>query len=96
MVLSSYSAAMIIAGGSGVTFALSEAEEVVQMLHRGKSRIRFIEVVWITQDMSQSSFRMLAFLEVRLIFLLHQTPSTLSSKHSPLSSPLVISYPTSF
>lgn len=56
MVLSSYSAVMIVAGGSGVTFALSEAEEVVQMLQRGKSRIRFIDVVWITQDMSKDIF----------------------------------------
>lgn len=55
MVLSSYSGVLIITGGSGVTLALSAAEEVVQMVQKGKSNVRFIELVWITQDMSTFS-----------------------------------------
>ena len=51
MVLSSYSGVLLVAGGSGVTLALSAAEEIVQMLHQGRSNTRFIEVIWITQDM---------------------------------------------
>ncbi|KAH8109484.1 ferric reductase like transmembrane component-domain-containing protein [Phellopilus nigrolimitatus] len=50
MVFASYSSAMLVAGGSGVTFALSQAEELVQAVHAGKSAIKFIELVWITQD----------------------------------------------
>lgn len=53
MVLSSYSSVMIVAGGSGVTFALSEAEELVNMLQKGSSRVRFIEIIWNTQDMGK-------------------------------------------
>jgi len=52
MVLSSYSGVLIITGGSGVTLALSAAEEVVQMVQKGKSNVRFIELVWITQDIN--------------------------------------------
>lgn len=55
MVLSSYTGVLIITGGSGVTLALSAAEEVVQMVQKGKSNVRFIELVWITQDMSTFS-----------------------------------------
>ena len=54
MVLSSYSGVLLVAGGSGVTLALSAAEEIVQMLHQGRSNTRFIEVIWITQDMGTS------------------------------------------
>lgn len=54
MVLSSYSGVLIVTGGSGVTLALSAAEEVVQMVQQGKSNVHFIEIVWITQDMSKS------------------------------------------
>lgn len=52
MILSSYSSALIIADGSGVAFALSEAEEVVPTLLRDESRVKFIEVIWITHDMN--------------------------------------------
>lgn len=54
MVLSSYSGILIVTGGSGVTVALSAAEEIVQMVQQGKSNVHFIEIVWITQDMSKS------------------------------------------
>lgn len=54
MVLSSYSGVLIVTGGSGVTVALSAAEEIVQMVQQGKSNVHFIEIVRITQDMSKS------------------------------------------
>ena len=59
MVLSSYSSAMIVAGGSGVSFALAAAEELMQSAVRRTSRVRFIEIVWIVQSqgMPSSSFR---------------------------------------
>ena len=49
MVLSSYSSVLIVTGGSGVTLALSAAEEMVQMVQKGKSNTRFIEIVWTAQ-----------------------------------------------
>ena len=49
MVLSSYSSVLIVTGGSGVTLALSAAEEMVQMVQKGKSNARFIEIVWTAQ-----------------------------------------------
>jgi ATP-dependent protease HslVU (ClpYQ) peptidase subunit len=55
MVLSSYSSAMIIAGGSGISFALAAAEELMQQAVRRTSRVRFIELVWVVQ--SQGVFR---------------------------------------
>ena len=50
MMMTSYSSAMLVAGGSGATFVLSQAEELVQAVRAGKSSLRFIELVWVTQD----------------------------------------------
>ncbi|THH07211.1 hypothetical protein EW145_g3533, partial [Phellinidium pouzarii] len=49
MVMSSYSSVLLVTGGSGVSFALSQAEEIVQDICNGKSAVRFLEVVWVTQ-----------------------------------------------
>ncbi|EJD07923.1 uncharacterized protein FOMMEDRAFT_74257 [Fomitiporia mediterranea MF3/22] len=50
MMIASFSSVMLVGGGSGVTFVLSQAEELVQAVQAGKSSLRFIEIVWITQD----------------------------------------------
>lgn len=50
MVMTSFSAVMLIGGGSGITFTLSQAEELVQEARRGVSALKFIEIIWITQD----------------------------------------------
>ncbi|KAH8113568.1 hypothetical protein DFH11DRAFT_1689366 [Phellopilus nigrolimitatus] len=44
MVMASYSAALLVAGGSGITFALSAVEELVQDICNSKSAIKFIEI----------------------------------------------------
>ncbi|KAJ6551431.1 hypothetical protein B0H19DRAFT_1157610 [Mycena capillaripes] len=46
----SYSAAVFIAGGSGITFALSAIQELIQQDLRGESRVRVIELIWIVQE----------------------------------------------
>ncbi|KAJ7749260.1 hypothetical protein DFH07DRAFT_555851 [Mycena maculata] len=46
----SYSASVFIAGGSGITFALSAVQELIQRDLRGESRVRVIELVWVAQD----------------------------------------------
>lgn len=45
-----YSGAMFVAGGSGVTFALSAVQDLV--LAGAKSRIQVIEVIWSVADPS--------------------------------------------
>ncbi|KAL5532319.1 hypothetical protein ACEPAF_5889 [Sanghuangporus sanghuang] len=55
MVMAGYSSAMLVGGGSGVTFVLSQAEELVQAVRAGTSSLRFIELVWITQDQASIS-----------------------------------------
>ncbi|KAL5524840.1 hypothetical protein ACEPAF_9986 [Sanghuangporus sanghuang] len=55
MVMSSYSSVLLVTGGSGVTFGIGQAEELVQHISSGKSAVKFIELVWITQDKSSLS-----------------------------------------
>ncbi|KAJ7153949.1 ferric reductase like transmembrane component-domain-containing protein [Mycena crocata] len=46
----SYSAAMFVAGGSGITFALGAVQELIQHGIRGESRVRVMELIWVVQD----------------------------------------------
>ncbi|KAI5117123.1 hypothetical protein M0805_007970 [Coniferiporia weirii] len=55
MVMSSFSAAVLVAGGSGITFALSQAEDLVTAVREGKSALKSIDVIWITQDVASLS-----------------------------------------
>ncbi|KAJ7621188.1 ferric reductase like transmembrane component-domain-containing protein [Roridomyces roridus] len=48
----SYSAAVFVAGGSGITFALSAAQELIGSDLRSESRVSVIELVWVIQDAS--------------------------------------------
>ncbi|CAL1710629.1 unnamed protein product [Somion occarium] len=48
----SFSGALFVAGGSGITFALSAVQDLVQKDLRGESRLKSIELVWIVQDPS--------------------------------------------
>ncbi|KAL5512661.1 hypothetical protein ACEPAG_2927 [Sanghuangporus baumii] len=54
-VMSSYSSILLVTGGSGVTFGIGQAEELVQHISAGRSAVKFIELVWITQDKSSLS-----------------------------------------
>lgn len=57
MIVPSFSAVMLVGGGSGVTFTLSQAEELVQAIREGRSALKFIEIIWITQDQSKLLFK---------------------------------------
>ena len=46
----SYSAAVFICGGSGISFGLATTQELVQRDLEGTSRVKFVELVWIVQD----------------------------------------------
>ena len=61
---SSYSAVIMIIGGSGITFALSTIQDLVQKGLRGESRVKVIELVWIVQSpgiLFLSSIKLLAY-----------------------------------
>ncbi|KAI0051583.1 hypothetical protein FA95DRAFT_1602600 [Auriscalpium vulgare] len=45
-----YSGALLIAGGSGITYILSVLEDILQKHSEGRSRLRVIEVVWSIGD----------------------------------------------
>ena len=49
-VFSSFSGAMFIAGGSGITFALGAIQDLVQKDLQGQSRLKVIELVWTISD----------------------------------------------
>ncbi|KIL63824.1 hypothetical protein M378DRAFT_127307 [Amanita muscaria Koide BX008] len=50
-IYSSYSAAVLIAGGSGITFALSVIQDLVQKELQGQSRVKAITLVWVVQKL---------------------------------------------
>ncbi|KAL0958841.1 hypothetical protein HGRIS_014159 [Hohenbuehelia grisea] len=46
----SFSAAVFVVGGSGITFALSAIQELIQRDRESTSRIKAIELIWAVQD----------------------------------------------
>ncbi|ESK93889.1 putative iron reductase [Moniliophthora roreri MCA 2997] len=48
----SFSAAVFVAGGSGITFVLSAIKELIRADAKGESRVKVIELIWIVQDPS--------------------------------------------
>ncbi|KAI0794897.1 hypothetical protein C8Q75DRAFT_803744 [Abortiporus biennis] len=49
-VFSSFSGALFVAGGSGITYALATFQELIQKDLEGESRLKVIELVWSIQD----------------------------------------------
>ncbi|OJA16573.1 hypothetical protein AZE42_03834 [Rhizopogon vesiculosus] len=49
-VFASYSAAIFFVGGSGITFALSAVQDILQRDSEGASRVKIIEVIWTVPD----------------------------------------------
>ena len=50
MVFSSFSAAVVVAGGIGITFALSVIQDLIQKDLNAESRVKVLELIWIVQD----------------------------------------------
>ena len=50
----SFSAAMIVVGGSGITFGLSVIKDLVDKDLKGKSRVKVIEFIWTVPDACKS------------------------------------------
>jgi ferric-chelate reductase len=49
-VFESYSAAVFVCGGSGISFGLSAVQDLVQKDIEGASRLKVIELIWSIQD----------------------------------------------
>ncbi|KIO24635.1 hypothetical protein M407DRAFT_212299 [Tulasnella calospora MUT 4182] len=49
-VLSSFSSAFIVAGGSGITFGLSSVDEIIREAEKGLAKTKLIEFIWVIQD----------------------------------------------
>jgi ferric-chelate reductase len=54
-VFSSFSSALFVAGGSGISFALSSIQELLQRESQGRSRVKSIDLLWIAQDISTAA-----------------------------------------
>ncbi|KAJ7768301.1 hypothetical protein B0H16DRAFT_1716319 [Mycena metata] len=46
----SYSAAVFVVGGSGISFAMSAIQDLIDKDLRGRSRVKIIELIWTVQD----------------------------------------------
>ncbi|KAH7912892.1 hypothetical protein BJ138DRAFT_1082687 [Hygrophoropsis aurantiaca] len=51
-VFASFSAAIFVVGGSGITFALAAVQDLLQRDSEGASRVKIIEVIWSIPDPS--------------------------------------------
>ncbi|KAF5381629.1 hypothetical protein D9615_005461 [Tricholomella constricta] len=49
-IFASYSAAVFVVGGSGITFALSTIQDLIQKDLKGQSRVKTITLIWVVQD----------------------------------------------
>lgn len=61
-VLSSFSSAFIVAGGSGITFGLSAVDEIIREAERYHAKTKIIHLIWVVQDPS-SLFHLLPALQ---------------------------------
>jgi len=49
-VFSSFSAAVVVAGGTGITFALSVIQDLMRKDLNAESRVKILELIWVIQD----------------------------------------------
>lgn len=96
-VFSSYSAAMFICGGGGITFGLSATQDVIRDAFDRSSRLRLVDLVWIVQDPSTYIFTLTYNLRFRSYYHLSDlsnvrlfplVDSSASSRHHPPPSRL--------
>lgn len=80
-IFASYSAAVFVVGGSGITFALPAVQDLIQKDLDGQSRVKVIELVWVVQDSGKHPHPQHPL--PRLTVCTH-------SLHHPLSPPLLL------
>lgn len=52
VVMASFTSAVIVTGGSGVTFATSSVEELIAQAEVGCARTRSVDLIWVVQEHS--------------------------------------------
>jgi ferric-chelate reductase len=68
---SSFSSAMIVVGGSGITFGTSSVEELVAAAENGTTRTKYVELVWVVQEQSEHAVQCFNFTgEINVLFVL--------------------------
>ncbi|KAF7324746.1 Ferric reductase transmembrane component 5 [Mycena kentingensis (nom. inval.)] len=72
----SFSAALFIVGGSGISYALGAASELIQKGLKGQSRVQVIDVIWLVPDINSVKPLIPQFLT-----MLQQCPSLTISVH---------------
>jgi ferric-chelate reductase len=55
VVFSSYSAAMIVSGGSGITFGLAAVKEIMRDAFDKRCHVRLVDLIWVVRDPSAYS-----------------------------------------
>jgi hypothetical protein len=55
---SSFSSALVVVGGSGITFGTSTTEELIVAAETGSVRTKYVELVWVVQEHCESSIRL--------------------------------------
>lgn len=53
-VFSSFSGAVVVVGGSGITFGLSAVDEIIREAELFRAKTRLIHLIWIVQDPCES------------------------------------------
>jgi ferric-chelate reductase len=48
--IASFSAAVFVVGGSGITFAISALQDLIRKSLNKQSRVKFVELIWTVQD----------------------------------------------
>lgn len=82
MIFASYSAAVFVVGGSGITFALPTMQDLIQKDLDGQSRVKVIELVWVVQDSGKHLPTLVHYLLTH--YSCQQPPSRPFSPSSPL------------
>ncbi len=78
---------VLIAGGSGITFALAALEDLVQKDTAGESRVKIIELVWVVADPGTSLLIFLSLLSQTYLSITRSPPPALRRPSS--SSPCI-------
>ena len=84
-IYSSFSGALVVAGGSGITYALGVVQDLLQKDRDGRSRLKCIELVWSVQD--PCKFRCSTPNDDQELIRYLQLPSSPSCITFPSSSP---------
>ncbi|KAH9482731.1 Ferric/cupric reductase transmembrane component B [Psilocybe cubensis] len=83
-IFSSFSGALFVVGGSGITFALSLIQDLIQKDLEGNCRVKVIELIWIVKDPAcltpllstfSNLIKMSAFIPVRISVFYTRAPT---------------------